>query len=111
LADPIEYIRGIVASFVEYQYDKTTSIVRLGISGAEIVPNYTIETPCEPVSLMLGTTPITKHVSAWRAFNGRNHQEFSDPDVRGESWSSEGMTFYEVQALLGQLRESKKKKR
>jgi hypothetical protein len=34
---------------VEYQYDKTTSIVRIGISGAGIVPNYIIETPIEPV--------------------------------------------------------------
>jgi hypothetical protein len=28
LADPVEYVRGVVGSFVEYQFDKATSVVR-----------------------------------------------------------------------------------
>jgi hypothetical protein len=44
LADPVEYVRGTVGSFVEYQFDGARSIVRIGTSGRGIVPNYSIET-------------------------------------------------------------------
>jgi hypothetical protein len=110
LADPIEYVRGIVGSFVQYQFDKTTSIVRIGISGAGIVPNYSIETPCEPATELPGGPQITRYISERRVFNGRNHKEFGDDSPISENWSSEGMTFSEVQALLGRLRESKRRR-
>jgi hypothetical protein len=111
LEDPIEYVRGIVGSFVEYQYDKTSSIVRLGISGAGIVPNDSIEMPCEPIPEVVKGRQITRYTSERRVFNGRNHREFWDDSPISENWSSEGMTFSEVQALLGHLRESKKRQR
>jgi len=106
LADPTEYIRGIVGSFVTYRFDRATSIVRIGISGTGIVPNYSIETPCEPDP----SARIKTYVSKRHVFNGRNHLEFLDDCPIGENWSSEGMTFSEVQALLGQLRESKRRR-
>jgi hypothetical protein len=105
LADPVEYVRGIAGSFVEYQFDKTTSIVRIGISGSGIVPNYSIETPCEPDPAALIKTWVSKR----HVFNGRSHKEILDDSFIGESWSSDGMTFSEVQSLLGQLRQSRKK--
>ena len=104
LADPVEYIRGIVGSFVEYRFDKADSVIRIGISGLGIVPNYSIETPCDPDPSRMNSRVSKRHV-----FNGRNHREFLDDCPIGESWSSESMTFTEVQTLLGRLRESKKK--
>jgi hypothetical protein len=105
LADPVEYVRGIVGSFVEYQFDKATSIVRIGTSGRGIVPNYSIETPCEP--------DPNAHIKVWvskrHVFNGRNHKEILDDSFAGESWSSRGMNFFEVQSVLGQLRENRKR--
>jgi hypothetical protein len=108
LADPVEYVRGIVGSFVEHQYDKTTSIVRTGILGEGIIPNYSIETPHEPVRTELLGGYITRYTSERRAFNGRNHKEFWDDSPISENWSSEGLTFSEVQALLDQLRARKR---
>lgn len=105
LDDPVEYVRGIAGSFVEYQFDKTTSVVRIGISGRGIVPNYSIETPCEPDPAAL----IKIRVSKRHVFNGRSHKEILDDSFIGESWSSDGMKFSEVQGLLGQLREGRKR--
>jgi hypothetical protein len=104
LADPIEYIRGIVGSFVEYRFDRAESIIRIGISGHGIVPNYSIETPCEP-----NPAQMNSRVSKRYVLNGRNHREILGDCPIGESWSSESMTFSEVQTLLGRLRESKRK--
>jgi hypothetical protein len=100
LADPVEYVRGILGSFVEYQFDKATSLVRIGTSGQGIVPNYSIETPGERNSPVFSK----RHV-----FNGRGHKEILEDEFMGESWSSRGMKFSEVQSLLGQLRESRKR--
>ena len=104
LADPIEYVRGVVGSLVEYQFDKATSVVRIGTSGQGIVPNYSIERPGErDPNARIKTSVSRRHV-----FNGRSHKEILEDFFMGESWSSEGMKFSEVQTLLGQLRESKK---
>jgi hypothetical protein len=105
LADPIEYVRGIVGSFVTHRFDRATSIVRIGVSGRGIVPNYSIETPC----VLDPAARIKTYVSKRHVFNGRNHEEFLDDCPIGERWSSEGMSFSEVQMLLGQLRETKKR--
>jgi hypothetical protein len=100
LADPVEYVRGIVQSFVEYQFDRARSIVRIGTSGRGIVPNYSIETPHEHNPDVF----VKRHV-----FNGRSHKEILDDSFIGENWSSHGMSFLEVQSLLGQLRQSRKR--
>ena len=48
LADPEEYVRRIVGSFVEHSFDKQRSEIRIGVSGKGIYPNYSIIEPCEP---------------------------------------------------------------
>jgi len=94
LADSVEYVRGVVGSFVEYQFDKATSVVRIGTSGHGIVPNYSIETPCEPdPNARIKTSVSKRHV-----FNGRSHKEILEDSFIGENWSSEGMKFSEVQS-------------
>lgn len=105
LADPTEYVRGILGSFIEHRFDKATSIVRIGVSGRGIAPNYSIETPCEPDPKARSKS----HVLNRSVFNGKNHGEFLDDVPIGEKWSSEGMNFLEVQGLLGQLRGYKRK--
>jgi hypothetical protein len=42
-------------------------------------------------------------------FNGRSHREILEDSLWGESWSSAAVSFAEAQALLGHLRERKKK--
>jgi hypothetical protein len=83
LDDPIEYVRGVVGSFFEYQFDQSTSVVRIGISGTGIVPNYSIETPRNPNHARTGEPAVSKR----HVFNGRNHREILDDCPSGESWS------------------------
>lgn len=96
LADPEDYIRGILGSFIEHKFDKATSVVRIGVSGEGIFPNYSIETPYDPTYI----GPRGGSVQSRCFFSGRDHQWMSI----SEAWSSGSMTFSEVQALLGRLR-------
>jgi hypothetical protein len=64
LANAEEYVRGIIGSFIQHSFDKQQSVVRIGISGSGIAPNYSIEEPCERVPLVLngkvvGGTSVT----------------------------------------------------
>lgn len=99
LSNPIEYLRGIVGSFVEHGFDRGKSIVRIGVTGRGIVPNYSIETPCEQ---QLG--PLHSSVSERKVFNGSSHNEILDDSPYGDGWSSRSSTFDEVQDLLGKVR-------
>jgi len=43
LADPEEFVRGIVASFIEGRFSRDEAVIRIGVSGAGIAPHYCIE--------------------------------------------------------------------
>ena len=64
-----------------------------------LYPNYFIQEPSE-------TAPSQRRM----VFNGRSHREILEDSFWGESWSSAAMSFADVQALLGRLRERKKKR-
>ena len=110
LTDAQEFVRGIVGSFIQHSFDKQQSVVRIGISGSGTVPNYSIEEPCERIPLVyngeiIGGTSVRRMV-----FKGQGHREILEDSARGESWSSAAMSFAEVQTLLGDLRQRKKRR-
>jgi hypothetical protein len=114
LADPEEYVRRIVGSFVEHSFDKQRSEIRIGVSGRGIYPNYSIIVPCEPEERVFEgqgvSFEITSSVRKRLVFNGQSHREILEESNWGESWSSAAMSFAEVQALLGDLRQFKRKR-
>jgi hypothetical protein len=99
LSDAEEYVRRIVGSSIQHSFDKERSSVTIGISDTGLYPNYFIQEPSE-------TAPGRRRM----VFNGRSHREILEDSFWGESWSSAAVSFAEVQALLGHLRERKKKR-
>src|SRR5436309_2187344 len=97
-------VRGIVGSFIAHKFNREEATIRIGISGAGIVPNYYIEEPAPSVTITISGLDLTTR----EVFSGRNHKQILDDFLEGEKWSSAVMTFAEVQAALGQLRASKK---
>jgi hypothetical protein len=114
LDDPVEYLRGIVGSFFAYPFDKKEAVVRIGISGKGMIPNYCIEQYCASISdrLEVGSAAleISTNIELRHCFHGRNHKEILDDSFIGGNWSSASMKLAEVQTLLGQLRAYKKTK-
>ncbi|MCQ4190020.1 hypothetical protein [Methylocystis suflitae] len=113
LKDPEEYVRGIIASFVHGQFPRNEAMIRMGVSGAGIAPHYCIEQGRETLELGGQADPHSegKKIEAFLrrvVFDGRTHKQILEDLPKGTGWSSETMTFAEVQAILGRLRSSKK---
>ena len=106
LADPIEYVRGIIGNFVGHQCDRETDVVRIGVAGIGFAPHYKIE---HPTTIDIFGTP--RVIWAARIFHGRNHREmeaFENNDTRDEHWSTRTMTYSDLAALIGELRSKPK---
>jgi hypothetical protein len=101
LDDPVEYARGVVENFFshEYGFDRQRAVVRIGVSGRGIIPNYAIEQRGEH----------TPTFELRYCFHGRNHKEILEDSFIGENWSSAAMSCDEVQSLLGELRRKSKR--
>jgi len=114
LADAEDYVRGIMGSFIEHSFDKQQSQIRIGVSGKGVFPNYSIVEPCEPEERPIESQgvslKITSSVGKRMVFHGQSHREILEDSAWGESWSSAAMSFAEVQTLLGDLRQFKKKR-
>jgi len=74
LSDPIQYVRGIVTNFAFYGYDRETSAIRLGMTGAGILPNYKIQKPSRPVTITVGSLRFKMTATPGQTFSGRNHR-------------------------------------
>lgn len=48
LADGEEYVRRIMENMMSGPYDRDDAVVRIGVSGTGIAPNYRIEYPNQP---------------------------------------------------------------
>jgi hypothetical protein len=110
LTDPVEYINGVAANFVSYGYDPETCVIRHGIKGAGIAPNYRIEEPSVPITINVCGTTITMTATPAHTFNGRNHREMvelDDLEWHDENWSAKTTTFGELKALLSKLSQSR----
>src|SRR5690348_15023485 len=90
LSDPEEYVRGMVGSFDTYKFNREQAVIRIGVSGAGIIPNYYIEESAPLMSVsVLGVTMTTNR--RHEVFSGRNHSPILDHCPEGESWSSAAM--------------------
>ena len=74
LRDPEEYVRGIVGSFVEGKFDRKEAVVRIGVSGTGVVPNYKA---IEPSTVEPSSVPGLKLTVTRRrdVFSGKNHAD------------------------------------
>jgi hypothetical protein len=110
LSDPIEYVSGVISNFVSYGYDRETSAIRIGVTGVGVFPNYKIEEPSVPV-----TVAVLSHqfkMTPAHTFSGRNHREMmelDDHERHDENWSTNTMSFAELEELLSNLSQSKSK--
>ncbi len=113
LNHPEKFVCGIVASFIHGRFCSDEAIIRIGVSGNGIAPHYCIEQGRETIKLggqidpSLTGKEIVAHLRR-AIFNGRTHNPILDDAPKGLSWSSETITFTEVQALLGRIRSSRK---
>jgi hypothetical protein len=81
LADPIEFVRGIVGNFMHEKFNVTTAL------------------PIPDGASFIGNPYARRSV-----FHGRSHRPILEDQFKGISWSSVGMKFSEVLAILGSLR-------
>jgi hypothetical protein len=112
LFDPIEYVSGVVSNFVGFGYDPESSVVRNGITGTGVAPNYKIEERSFRQKLTAGAVSLEMTVTPARTFSGRNHREMTeldDEERHSEHWSTESMSFAELKILLSSLSQSKSK--
>jgi hypothetical protein len=106
LADPVNWLNGVVSNFVSHGYDSETSAIRIGITGRGIAPNYKIEEPSNAFVLQIGAQKFEMTETPARTFNGRDYEEMTELDNlerRDENWSAAAMKFIEAKALLATL--------
>jgi hypothetical protein len=105
LRDPEDFVRGVLGSFISNKFDRDQAIIRLGTSGKGVVPNYCIEQG--RIENSIGGMILSRHERR-SIFNGFNHKQILEDDWMGLRWSSSGMSFKEVEDLLGNLSSGKK---
>jgi hypothetical protein len=108
LADPEEFVRGILGRFIGERFSQDEAVIRIGISGAGIAPHYCIEQGRVVDRIEDGPRFTIGRHQRRAIFHGRTHKPILENEFQGLSWSSAAMTFAEVQALLGRLRASRK---
>lgn len=106
MSDPVKYVGGVVRNFALYGYDRETSAIRIGVSGAGIFPNYKIEKPTVAVTITVVSRQFRMTMTPAHTFSGRNHREMTelnDQERHDENWSTNTMTIAELEALLSNL--------
>jgi len=83
-------------------YARDDAIVRIGVSGTGVAPNYRIEYPNQPKLAALGLT-----IGA-DTYSGKGHKELQHFLSRGEQWSTRAMSFADLRNLIGTLRAKRK---
>jgi hypothetical protein len=94
--------------------------VRIGVTGHGIVPHYRIDyfDEVDLFSKRLGNNSVCK---TFGAFDGRTHKKIAvleeasiqrdESILLDQNWSTRSTTFKEIENLLGQIRDIKKKSR
>jgi hypothetical protein len=108
LADPEEFVRGILGSFVQEKFNQDEAVVRIGTSGKGVQPHYSIEEGEGAETSTLPNGMIIKRYRHRAVFHGRSHKPILDDEFMGINWSSAVATYAEVQSILGRLRVSKR---
>jgi hypothetical protein len=105
LADPNGWLLGVYRNFIAHGYDPTTSLIRRGITGKGVAPNYRIEEPSYLTTFHFDAQSIEMTATPGRSFNGRHHREMTHLDNlerHGEHWS-EPLTFDDLSQLHSQV--------
>jgi hypothetical protein len=96
LADPDEYVRRVMENMMSGSYDRDEAVVRIGVSGTRVAPNYKIEYPAgQPEMAVLTIGADT--------YGGKGHKELRHLDdvERGEQWSTRATSSTRAGALSG----------
>jgi hypothetical protein len=114
LDKPSEYVRHILANLWDCKGKHGNATVRIGVTGVGISPHYRIDYLCE-------LPEIGKMEVNFGAFDGRNHKVIrvieeasvakDESVLMKEHWSERSNTLDEIAALLGELRNFKRKVR
>jgi hypothetical protein len=125
LARPEDYVRGVLENLYACLSQGSGSqkgdlFVRIGVTGHGIVPHYRIDyfDELDLSSKGLGNTSVCV---TFGAFDGRTHKKIAvleeasiqrdESILLDQNWSTRSMTFKEIENLLGQIRDIKKKSR
>ncbi len=96
LLDPEEYVRVVLGNMQACRQKHGDTIVRIGVTGQGKVPSHKVTFREDGEERLFG------------AYDGRN--AFTDVQIHTNTWSTNAMTFGEVQNLLGDLRGWKPKR-
>jgi hypothetical protein len=102
---PVTYVTGILDNFVAHGHDRATDVVRVGVTGTGVYPNYRIEKPSYPTVITVSNLSKMMTCTPAEIFNGRNHREMSklyDKGRHDRSWSPQ-ITFAGLEVLLSSL--------
>jgi hypothetical protein len=120
LARPEDYVRGVLENLYACLSQRSGSqkgdlFVRIGVTGNGIVPHYRIDYFS---SKGLGNISVC---ATFGAFDGRTHKKIAlleeasiqrdESILLDQNWSTRSTTFKEIENLLGQIRDIKKKSR
>jgi hypothetical protein len=87
-----EYVRRLLSTMGAMRPQHGAVVVRIGITGKGVMPNYRIDHAGEP----------SRSISA---FDGQTHKPFTDVrNIDTENWSTRSLTYDEVRGVLGQIR-------
>lgn len=87
-----EYVRRVLTTLVTVRREQGEVVVRIGIRGKGVLPNYRIDRAGESGQSI-------------NAFDGTTHKPFTDVrSIDTSNWSTRSMTYDEVRGLLGSIR-------
>ena len=109
LADPKNYVRGVLENMFALRKDFGTPLVRIGILGHGIVPHYQVEKPGLDLNEYLRKLESDDPVEDRRfvPFSGRSHKEMSRNwgNLTYDHWSNSTVGLDEVKSVLGLIRD------
>ena len=112
LADPENYVRGVLENMFALRKDFGTPLVRIGILGRGIVPHYQVEKPGLDFDEFIGHHQSGDPVEDRRfvPFNGRSHKEMPPNwgNLTHDHWSNSTVGLDEVKSVLGLIRDIKR---
>jgi hypothetical protein len=94
------YIRGVFGRVHECKTIHGNATVRIGVEGKGLMPYYRV--------LFVNSDDGAEVI--FGAFYGDSHAEFKTDEAPNKRWSSASMTYDEVEQLLGEIRNFKRKK-
>ncbi|HLZ67405.1 MAG TPA: hypothetical protein VKQ29_14320 [Aliidongia sp.] len=95
LADKVEFVRAILGNLMDCKRAHGNANVRIGIAGTAKIPSHKVSY-LDPAG----------EETIFGAYAGKTPTK-DDELVRDDAWSNASMSFLEVQALLGELRNFK----